>query len=145
METTSHHVTPELADRLASYSDPAILLSPDYRIVEINAVYRRVYGDIDLSTPKHCHEVFHGYLLPCHEAGEECPLKNCLNSGQPQRAVHVHNTPRGKEHLGGKVAAPVFSRIMTEALRHLRVPSEDPSAPYTTVGRETLVTRRVTR
>jgi len=57
----------------------------------------------------------------------------------------VIDTPRGKEYLGGKIAAPVFGRIMTEALRHLRVPSEDPSAPYTSVGRETLVTRRMTR
>lgn len=57
----------------------------------------------------------------------------------------VIDTPRGKEYLGGKVAAPVFGRIMTEALRYLRVPSEDPSAPYATVGGETLVTRRMER
>jgi len=57
----------------------------------------------------------------------------------------VIDTPRGKEHLGSKVAAPVFGRIMTEALRYLRVPSEDPSAPYTTVGGDTLVTRRLAR
>jgi len=57
----------------------------------------------------------------------------------------VIDTPRGKEYLGSKVAAPVFGRIMTEALRYLRVPSEDPSAPYTTVGGETLVTRRLAR
>ena len=55
----------------------------------------------------------------------------------------VIDTPRGGEYLGGKVAAPVFGRIMTEALRYLRVPSEDPSAPYTTTGRDTLVTRRM--
>jgi cell division protein FtsI/penicillin-binding protein 2 len=57
----------------------------------------------------------------------------------------VIDTPRGKEYLGGKVAAPVFGRIMTEALRYLRVPSEDPSAPYTTVGGQTLVTRRMSQ
>ena len=33
----------------------------------------------------------------------------------------VLNSPRGMEHQGGQVAAPVFSRIMTDALRHLRI------------------------
>ncbi len=33
----------------------------------------------------------------------------------------VINSPQGKEHQGGQVAAPVFSRIMTDALRHLRI------------------------
>jgi cell division protein FtsI/penicillin-binding protein 2 len=39
----------------------------------------------------------------------------------------VLDSPRGKEHSGGAVAAPVFGRIMAEALAYLRVPpDEDP-------------------
>ena len=37
----------------------------------------------------------------------------------------VLDTPRGERHQGGQVAAPVFGRVMAEALRHLRVPGED--------------------
>jgi cell division protein FtsI/penicillin-binding protein 2 len=44
-------------------------------------------------------------------------------------ALVVLDSPRGKIHGGGEVAAPVFGRIMTEALRHLRVPAiGDPSS-----------------
>jgi len=35
--------------------------------------------------------------------------------------------PRGAQHQGGQVAAPVFSRILAEALRYLRVPADDPT------------------
>lgn len=35
----------------------------------------------------------------------------------------VLDSPRGRAHQGGQVAAPVFGRILSEALRHLRVPS----------------------
>ena len=36
----------------------------------------------------------------------------------------VLDTPAGPIHQGGRVAAPVFARIMRDALRHLRVPSD---------------------
>jgi len=32
--------------------------------------------------------------------------------------------PRGEEHYGGQVAAPVFSRVMSEALRILNIPPD---------------------
>jgi cell division protein FtsI/penicillin-binding protein 2 len=41
----------------------------------------------------------------------------------------VLGSPRSKAHSGGEVAAPVFGRIMAEALAYLRVPpDEDPLA-----------------
>jgi hypothetical protein len=37
------------------------------------------------------------------------------------------DSPRGDAHSGGAVAAPVFGRIMADALAYLRVPpDEDP-------------------
>ncbi len=39
-------------------------------------------------------------------------------------ALVLLDSPRGKRHQGGFVAAPVFGRIMTEALYHLRVPRQ---------------------
>ena len=41
--------------------------------------------------------------------------------------IVVLDSPRGKSHTGGAVAAPVFGRIMADALAYLRVPpDEDP-------------------
>ena len=51
----------------------------------------------------------------------------------------VLDTPRGAEHQGGQVAAPVFSRIMSEAFRHLRIPSSDSTAPRVTFAADTLL------
>jgi len=53
----------------------------------------------------------------------------------------VLDSPRGKQHQGGRVAAPVFGRIMNEALRYLRVPTdEDPRrGPVLRPGVETEV------
>jgi cell division protein FtsI/penicillin-binding protein 2 len=39
-------------------------------------------------------------------------------------ALVVLDTPRGPLHRGGQVAAPVFGRIMADALRALRVPPD---------------------
>lgn len=39
-------------------------------------------------------------------------------------ALVVLDTPRGSRHHGGQVAAPVFARIMADALRALRVPPD---------------------
>jgi two-component system response regulator HydG len=97
--TSTYSISPELADRLEEYSDPAVLLSPECFLVAVNAAYQRVFGDIDLSKPTRCYEVAHGYFKPCHEAGEDCPLKSSLASGEPRRTVHVHHTPRGEEHI----------------------------------------------
>ncbi len=39
------------------------------------------------------------------------------------------NEPRGKEFYGGKVAAPVFSRVMSGALRILNIPPDNLALP----------------
>ena len=39
-------------------------------------------------------------------------------------AMIVLDSPKGDRHQGGQVAAPIFGRIMAEALAHLRVPPD---------------------
>ena len=46
-----------------------------------------------------CFEVSHGYSVPCDEAGEDCPISATLQSGHKERVLHIHQTPRGKEHV----------------------------------------------
>jgi cell division protein FtsI (penicillin-binding protein 3) len=48
-------------------------------------------------------------------------------------AVVVINDPQGEQYNGGDIAAPVFARIATGALRLLAVPPDRPQEPPLTV------------
>ena len=100
MKSTPEQVLPEIAALLDGIEEAAVLLTPDYRIVAANQAYRdhhhRQSGSLH---NRHCYEVMHGYKVPCDQAGESCPLKNSLSSGQPQRVLHLHYLPEGEEHV----------------------------------------------
>ena len=81
-----------------THTEPAILLGLDYRILYANQAYSDVYGGSQPLVERCCYEVSHGYSVPCDRAGEQCPLLNAFNSGQPTRVMHIHKTPRGEEH-----------------------------------------------
>lgn len=80
-------------------ADPAILLSRDYHILMANQAYQDLYGDGTPLRRRRCYEVSHRYTVPCDLAGEQCPLKRSLETGQPSRVLHVHHTPRGQEYV----------------------------------------------
>ncbi len=89
----------ELTSLLSAIEEPAVLLSPDYRIIAGNPAYRESYSNHRPIHNRTCYEVSHHYEAPCDLSGEVCPLKNCLSSGQPQRVLHLHHTPFGEEHV----------------------------------------------
>jgi transcriptional regulator with PAS, ATPase and Fis domain len=89
----------EITAVLNCVSAPAIALSADYRILAANQAYRDTYGDDRPLHDRRCYEVSHNYPVPCDQAGESCPLANCLETGQKQRVLHLHHTPRGEEHV----------------------------------------------
>ena len=100
MELIASDTQPALARMLDSYEHPAILMSPDYRILATNDLYREQFGLIDTARePALCYRVSHGYDRPCDQAGEECPLAEAMISGQRERVLHIHQTPRGEEHV----------------------------------------------
>ncbi len=83
---------------LDSLREPAILLGCDHRIYAANRRYREKFaagGDV---VGRHCYEVSHGYSVPCHQAGERCPMLCALETGEECRAVHLHRTPEGARH-----------------------------------------------
>ncbi len=90
---------PELLAFLDAQPEPRILLDLDYRIVAANRAYAQEFGDGQSLAGRHCYEVSHGYTVPCDRAGENCPLRASLQSGTPQRTLHLHHTPRGEEHV----------------------------------------------
>ncbi|WP_269620223.1 sigma-54 interaction domain-containing protein [Zhongshania sp. BJYM1] len=89
----------DVAHMLDGFDYPAILVSADYKILATNELYSSAFGDIEIDKGAHCYQVSHGYQVPCDQAGESCPLAACKNSGAKERVLHVHSTPRGKEHV----------------------------------------------
>ena len=59
---------------LEAYADPAILLSPSYRILAANRAYEAHYGRSVRAGHDYCYRVSHGYDSPCDQNGETCPL-----------------------------------------------------------------------
>ena len=100
MEILASDTNPAIARMLDSYEHPAILVTPDYRILATNDLYREAFGQIDTSQgPAHCYRVSHNFDRPCDQAGEDCPLAAASSSGQRERVLHIHQTPRGEEHV----------------------------------------------
>jgi DNA-binding NtrC family response regulator len=90
---------PVLLSFLDGLAEPRIVMDADYRIVAANRAYTREFGQGQSISGRHCYEVSHHFTVPCDQAGESCPLRMSLESGQTQRVLHLHHTPRGEEHV----------------------------------------------
>ena len=100
MEIIASDMNSTLARMLDSYEHPAILVNPEYQILATNDLYRDKYGAIDTSGGQpRCYKISHDYDRPCDQAGEDCPLAAATVSGQRERVLHIHQTPRGEEHV----------------------------------------------
>ncbi|MFA5242654.1 MAG: sigma 54-interacting transcriptional regulator [Sulfuricella sp.] len=84
---------------LDSFPEPRILLDEHYRILAANAAYRREFGAHLKIDGCFCYELSHHYDKPCDQAGETCPLRGSIESGEPNRVLHVHHTSAGREHV----------------------------------------------
>ncbi len=124
-------VLPATIQLLEALPEPKVLVGPDYRIAAVNEAYRRQFGVDDSVRGRFCYEVSHRYATPCDQAGESCPLRDCLLSGEPRRVLHVHHTPAGPEHVEVEIA-PVagekngaFFLETMRILRHARLDTKD--------------------
>lgn len=90
----------EFTSLLEGFHDPAVLISPEYEILATNRHYEKQHGQAEVEVVgRRCYEVSHHYHRPCHEMGEHCPMQTSLESGTPQRVLHLHHTPNGEEHV----------------------------------------------
>lgn len=89
----------ELLSYLNSQQEPRVVVDKDYTIIAANVAYRAQHGDSISLVGRHCYEVSHHFTRPCDEVGESCPLKLSAETGLPQRVLHLHQTPRGEEHV----------------------------------------------
>lgn len=84
---------------LDTLPEPHIVCGTDYRILGANAAYRREMAGSQEVVGAFCYAVSHRYERPCDEAGESCPLKRSLASGQRERVLHLHHTPSGETYV----------------------------------------------
>lgn len=88
-----------MGEMLNGFDCPAILVTADYEILATNKRYEEAFGAIDFGRSNHCFQISHGYKVPCDQAGEDCPLGAAKASGHKERVLHIHQTPRGPEHV----------------------------------------------
>lgn len=89
----------ELLSYLNTQPEPRVVINKDYTIIAANTAYIAEYGHLASLVQRHCYEVSHHFNRPCDEVGESCPLKLSARTGLPQRVLHLHQTPRGEEHV----------------------------------------------
>ncbi|CAN0506947.1 unnamed protein product, partial [Scytosiphon promiscuus] len=99
MNLITSDLNSQLGNMLEAYDCPAILVSVDYQILAFNQNYRSAFGNIDIDSSPRCFAISHGYDAPCDQSGEACPLGAARSSGHKERVLHIHQTPRGKEHV----------------------------------------------
>ncbi len=131
MSESASNNLPDIIQLLEALPEPKVLMTPDYRIVVVNEAYRRQFGVDDSVRGRFCYEVSHHYTTPCDMAGESCPLRDCLLSGEPRRVLHVHHTPAGPEHVEVVIApvsgdeSGVYFLETMRILRHARLGTKD--------------------
>lgn len=123
---------PELLSFLDSQPEPRIIMDADYRIVAANRAYSREFGQQHPVTGRYCYEVSHHFTVPCDQAGETCPLRLSLESGESRRVLHLHHTPRGEEHVAVETT-PIRSQqgqllYFVETMQVVKQASSQPAA-----------------
>ncbi|GAB2190805.1 sigma-54 interaction domain-containing protein [Sessilibacter sp. MAH2] len=111
--------TPQkLQQQLDEQETPAALLNSQYKIIAVNELYEQEFGTQAVN--RFCYEVSHGYNKPCDQAGESCPLKSAIGSGQSQRVLHIHQTKQGPDHVDVEVTpvnSPRPGKLFLETMR----------------------------
>jgi DNA-binding NtrC family response regulator len=123
---------PELTSYLEGLPEPHILFDTQYRILAANAAYRTQFSPGRSVVGRTCYEVSHHFSVPCDQAGESCPLARSRESGQRERVLHLHHTPKGEEYVAIELAPLLDSggeqAYFIEKMEPLRVAQGQPAA-----------------
>ena len=129
---------PELMSYLEGLPEPHILFDTQYRILAANAAYRRQFSPDRSVVGRTCYEVSHRFTVPCDQAGESCPLVKSRESGQRERVLHLHHTPKGEAYVNIELAplldASGQQAFFIEKMEPLRV-AQGQSATQGLIGR----------
>ncbi|WP_029524171.1 sigma-54 interaction domain-containing protein [Polaromonas glacialis] len=117
---------------LEGLSEPHILFDTQYRILAANAAYRQQFSPVHSVVGRTCYEVSHHFNVPCDQAGESCPLARSRVSGQRERVLHLHHTPKGEEYVNIELAPLLDAHgeqaYFVEKMERLRVAQGQPAA-----------------
>ncbi|HEX8988012.1 MAG TPA: sigma 54-interacting transcriptional regulator [Rhodocyclaceae bacterium] len=97
------HLLPQTLALADSLPEPRMFISADYRVLGVNRAWRDHFGETDVRG-RFCYEISHKASAPCDRMGESCPLKTSRDRRAPARALHVHQTPNGPEHVDVEVS-----------------------------------------
>ena len=65
----------------------------NYGILHANQSFLETYGiSLEDSQKIRCHEVTHRNGMPCHDSGEECPVRRATDTGSAAKCLHVHKS-----------------------------------------------------
>lgn len=123
-----------LQDLLDSYAEPAILTDKNYVIHGCNNAYVTQFGQVNLSEGLKCFEVSHSFTKPCDQEGESCPMLTCMDSGLPDRLMHVHVTSRGREYVEVEMRPIAKKGVEPELFLEILKPSHIAQAMPSPVG-----------
>ena len=123
---------PELVSYLEGLAEPHILFDTQYRILAANAAYRRQFSPARSVVGRTCYEVSHHFSVPCDQAGESCPLALARESGQRERVLHLHHTPKGEEYVNIELSplrdASGAQAFFVEKMEPLKIAQGQPEA-----------------
>jgi two-component system, NtrC family, response regulator HydG len=129
---------PELMSYLDGLPEPHIVFDRGYRIIAANRAYRAQFGArgaagaADEVVGRTCYAVSHHFSAPCDQSGESCPMALARQSGQRERVLHLHHTPRGEAYVNIELA-PLLNEAgeqayFVEKIEALRVAKGQPAA-----------------
>jgi len=79
-----------------------------YEILHANQSFVESFGvPLEESRKKRCYEVTHKSDRPCHESGEECPVRQAVETGRVVKCVHVHKDIAGGSRISRLAAYPI--------------------------------------
>jgi diguanylate cyclase (GGDEF)-like protein/PAS domain S-box-containing protein len=80
----------------------------NYEILHANQSFLESYGiPQEESGKKRCYEVTHRSDKPCHDFGEECPVRLAADTGRVSKCVHVHKSEEGGSRTTRLAAYPI--------------------------------------
>lgn len=79
-----------------------------YEILHANQSFVESFGvPLEENRIKRCYEVTHKSDRPCHESGEECPVRQAAETGRVAKCVHIHKDISGGSRKSRLAAYPI--------------------------------------
>ena len=83
---------------LNSIYESVMVVTPDYKIVYVNACFVDYYGvGREEAIGAICYEITHGFPHPCSESDYPCPLQIAFDTKLPSGVEHIHKDRSGKD------------------------------------------------